>query len=304
IDFSKTYQLRPIQKSTPNTPNPYIVEIADLADEPFFQTDGLEKSGNISRGITLGNTQSLAMQSAMNIQLSGQIADNVTIRAAISDENVPLQPEGTTPRIADYDRVFLELGIGKQKIIAGDFILNKPDAYFMNFFKKGQGLQIQTYIPNTSIFSKNAPAGHMQVQASGAIARGKFAQNSFNGIESNQGPYRLTGANGENFIVVLSSTERVFIDGKQLVRGRENDYIIDYNTAEITFTARQLITKDRRIVVEFEYSERNYGRVMYHINHEWTIGKFQSRINFLDRKSTRLNSSHVKISYAVFCLKK
>src|SRR5690606_40914813 len=25
---------------------------------------------------------------------------------------------------------------------------------------------------------------------------------------------------------------------------------------------------------------------------------------FIDRKSTRLNSSHVKISYAVFCLKK
>src|SRR5690606_41096762 len=28
------------------------------------------------------------------------------------------------------------------------------------------------------------------------------------------------------------------------------------------------------------------------------------RIRTLDRKSTRLNSSHVKISYAVFCLKK
>src|SRR5690606_41820738 len=28
------------------------------------------------------------------------------------------------------------------------------------------------------------------------------------------------------------------------------------------------------------------------------------RISPLDRKSTRLNSSHVKISYAVFCLKK
>src|SRR5436309_8088823 len=28
------------------------------------------------------------------------------------------------------------------------------------------------------------------------------------------------------------------------------------------------------------------------------------RPSFLDRKSTRLNSSHVKISYAVFCLKK
>src|SRR5690554_7598064 len=36
--------------------------------------------------------------------------------------------------------------------------------------------------------------------------------------------------------------------------------------------------------------------------------RFQQRVNerltFLDRKSTRLNSSHVRISYAVFCLKK
>src|SRR5690606_39622895 len=36
------------------------------------------------------------------------------------------------------------------------------------------------------------------------------------------------------------------------------------------------------------------------------IGSFNhgSMANAIDRKSTRLNSSHVKISYAVFCLKK
>src|SRR5690606_39431172 len=39
-------------------------------------------------------------------------------------------------------------------------------------------------------------------------------------------------------------------------------------------------------------------------------GSYTSKITFItgsvpeDRKSTRLNSSHVKISYAVFCLKK
>src|SRR5436309_12659489 len=31
---------------------------------------------------------------------------------------------------------------------------------------------------------------------------------------------------------------------------------------------------------------------------------YRGRSDRLDRKSTRLNSSHVKISYAVFCLKK
>src|SRR5436309_10047613 len=34
------------------------------------------------------------------------------------------------------------------------------------------------------------------------------------------------------------------------------------------------------------------------------IGIPQSTVKTRDRKSTRLNSSHVKISYAVFCLKK
>src|SRR5690606_41422388 len=40
------------------------------------------------------------------------------------------------------------------------------------------------------------------------------------------------------------------------------------------------------------------GLRLEHVGHE------AERLLRLDRKSTRLNSSHVKISYAVFCLKK
>src|SRR3712207_7020124 len=35
-----------------------------------------------------------------------------------------------------------------------------------------------------------------------------------------------------------------------------------------------------------------------------SVGFFETHREFLDRKSTRLNSSHANISYAVFCLKK
>src|ERR1035437_2617135 len=35
-----------------------------------------------------------------------------------------------------------------------------------------------------------------------------------------------------------------------------------------------------------------------------TMARSESRSAFTDRKSTRLNSSHANISYAVFCLKK
>src|SRR5207302_10453288 len=41
---------------------------------------------------------------------------------------------------------------------------------------------------------------------------------------------------------------------------------------------------------------------MDHVCPDVKLGR--RKINHQDRKSTRLNSSHVKISYAVFCLKK
>src|SRR5690606_41742328 len=43
---------------------------------------------------------------------------------------------------------------------------------------------------------------------------------------------------------------------------------------------------------------------MFQTGNFWLILTGFFGIGLLDRKSTRLNSSHVKISYAVFCLKK
>src|SRR5690606_3852613 len=48
------------------------------------------------------------------------------------------------------------------------------------------------------------------------------------------------------------------------------------------------------------------GRLKEWLKYDLTYFQIQynNRLGNLDRKSTRLNSSHVKISYAVFCLKK
>src|SRR5690606_41793463 len=45
---------------------------------------------------------------------------------------------------------------------------------------------------------------------------------------------------------------------------------------------------------------------VYDVNNQTDSDDYSDLVNFIrvDRKSTRLNSSHVKISYAVFCLKK
>src|SRR5690348_17970621 len=45
-------------------------------------------------------------------------------------------------------------------------------------------------------------------------------------------------------------------------------------------------------------------RLAYRLDHEKTYREITRPEETLDRKSTRLNSSHPSISYAVFCLKK
>lgn len=218
-------------------------------------------SGTFARGISLGNKQDLVLNSSLNLQVSGRVGD-AEILGSITDNQLPLQPQGNTQQIQDFDQMFIQFTLNPLQLIAGDYDLKRPkNSYFMNYYRRLQGAQLSA---NTSLFNGIKTT----VDGSFAFSRGKFARDTFNGIEGNQGPYRLKGNNGERFVVVLAGTERVFIDGQLMKRGANYDYIIDYNQGELTFTNKQLITKDKRIVLEFTYTDLNYLRTVYSVNAE------------------------------------
>ena len=57
-------------------------------------------------------------------------------------------------------------------------------------------------------------------------------------------------------------SERVFLDGQRLTRGVTGGYTIDYGTGELTFTTAHLITAERRITVDFEYTTGGFTRTL------------------------------------------
>ncbi len=249
-------------------------------DEEIIKFKGLEYNGSFARGISFGNSQNLVLNSSFNLQLAGEIGDDIEILAAITDNSIPLQPEGNTQQLQEFDKIFIQLSKKENVLIAGDYELNRPNSYFMNYYKKLQGA---TFRNQLSPF-KDAT---LRSRASAAIARGKFARNNLPSEEGNQGPYRLQGNQGEQFIIALAGTEKVFFDGKLLTRGLEEDYVIDYNRADIVFTNKILITKDSRIIVEFEYADQQYLRSMYAFDTELEYKKWRLHFNLFSEQDSR-----------------
>ena len=165
-DFSSTYSLLDTAKleKTPEgllvgTYNPYAREGGLLDGQR------LNYSGSFSRGLSFGNRQDLVLNSSFNLQLGGELGDGIKVTAAITDENLPIQPEGNTRQLRDFDRIFIRLEKNQTQLTAGDYELRSPQSYFMQYFKKLEGASFSTSLTDDQ-------GGRWSNNASVAIARG------------------------------------------------------------------------------------------------------------------------------------
>ncbi len=249
-----TYQLRsPVAVADTATGRSDTIyrTAADFTPGDFFGPR-LRRSGSLVRGIRVGSNRDVTLNSGFRLQMSGNISNDVEVAASLTDENSPIQAEGTTQTLQELDRVFIELRGPGAAATLGDLSLGFSEGRFGRLNRKLRGA-LGAWTPGEGPVRGGAEAG-------GASVRGKYASNDIRGVDGVQGPYRLTGKNNEFPVIVIAGTERVYIDGREMVRGLLNDYTIDYSLGEVTFTTRTRITFASRIVVEFEYADRRYSR--------------------------------------------
>jgi hypothetical protein len=285
-DFlTKTYQKLNPSLIIDNKGNPNRISIEkskkNIRGKPL---EGLDTQGNIIRGITVGNNQDAVLNSVLDLKIEGQLSSKVSLRARINDTNIPIQENGYSQDLKDIDRVYIEMLGPKWNIRAGDVFLKDSTSYFMHFNKKVSGVAIESYTDKWHTY------------ASGALVRGRYTSYKFQGEETNQGPYKLSGSNGEAYIFIIQGSEKVYINGILQTRGENKDYIINYYTAEITFTPTRPITSDMRVLVEFQYSDRNYSRFVTHESINYSGDKWDFGISYFNESDLKNQALQVNLS--------
>ncbi|MBU8870076.1 MAG: hypothetical protein KOO60_04265 [Gemmatimonadales bacterium] len=251
IPLPARLDLRPI--SSPPVPDSHLsgkrsplAQVRPVSGE----LDGLSVRGSKSVQVSSGSRREMSVDQNLRLDISGNLTPEISVRAFLTDDNLPVVPEGNTEQLRDIDKVLVELMAPTWQATLGDFVARRSGTAFGGYRRKLQGISVQ------------AGGGPVGVEVLAGSPRGRYRTFQVRGQESNQGPYYLGTDAGSGNLFIVAGSERVYLDGTHLVRGSDRDYVIDYVRGTITFSYRRLITSESNIVVEFEEGEGPYSRTV------------------------------------------
>ena len=215
-----------------------------------WRSGNLQVNGSKTVQVSSGSRREMTVDQNLRLTIIGQLTPEISVRAFLSDDNLPVVPEGNTEELRDIDKVLVELSAPEWRATLGDFVAQRRGTTFGDYRRKLQGISLE------------ADPGATGFEVLAGSPRGLYRTLQIRGQEANQGPYFLAGSGAAGNIFIVAGSERVTLDGQALVRGSDRDYVIDYVTGTITFTYRRLVTAESTIVVEYEEGEGPYGRTV------------------------------------------
>ncbi len=222
---------------------------------PFLQMSGpldrgsLRVGGSKSFAVLIGSGQELKLEQALRVSVNGNLTPDIKVTARLSDENLPFQPDGRSERLEELDEVLIRIESPTAEATLGDYTVQFDQSEFGAYERVLQGA-LGRY-----------KREHFDFEVSGGAARGEFLSIEIRGAEGKQGPYELFEPDGS--LVVIAGSETIWLEGERLVRGEENDYVIDYDRGTITLTPSRPVHSETRLAADFQVSGEEYKRSFF-----------------------------------------
>ena len=253
-------------KQTPNSRQPSDVShqqedsglsenlLVNGARQPITdsQSSQLEVSGSQTFGISLGSGRSISQNQELRVNVEGKVSENISVLALLSDQDLPIQPEGTTENIQDIDQKLIRITHPNMRGTLGDFEGSLGTSEFIFFPRALEGVQVEGDFKWGSFHL--IPSAIPKGQSTSLVLRG----------EEGRSEYRLT-VDGQ-YVIVKAGSEIVWLNGERMRRGENNDYIIrEYGDPIVEFNSKHLITSNDTIRIDFEYipEDRAYQQNLY-----------------------------------------
>ena len=213
-------------------------------------SDSVISEGYIAQSFASGNRRDLSPNTNADLKVSAKTAGGITVAATIIDSDMPMDDEGVTNQINELSSVLITAAKDSTQLSVGDIVATSNTHKLVSFSKKIKGVEFATVND-----LKNGDT--IAARTDFAATKGKFRRQQFFGKDNSQGPYYLDSGDSTVSVIILTGTERVWLNGVQL--SRNEDYTVDYNSGTITFDVRHIITSQSMITVDFEYSETFYN---------------------------------------------
>jgi hypothetical protein len=246
--LNPVYSLRDIEISEPGSRDTVTVSQPVRSIAQDISMGNLVFGGTKSISFTMGNNRGTSLDQSLQASIEGQLTPSIKVKALLSDNNLPVQPEGNTEELEYLDKVYVEIEGPNAKTVLGDFGFENNVSTFSPITRQLKGITAEAWIDQG------------KVVAAGAKSKGEFRTLEFRGTTGLQGPYELLSASRNTGEVIIAGTERVYFDGRRLARGQNRDYTIDYDRGTVTFTPRLLVTSDSEVAVDFEVTQHRYDR--------------------------------------------
>ena len=227
-----------------------------IKEENKKSNSNVFSSGSFYRQIKISPLGGSDFTGGLQMQINGKISDRLNVSGILTDQDFPIQPEGTTRELDELDNVHFIISHENFKLNAGDVFyenhgINRKLVGLTNSFQISD-------ISGTTVYAKS---------------KGNYKYLELKGRDGDQGPYKLLGNDGNTDIVILNGTEKVWVNGKELIRGTNYDYIIDYSLGEVTFTPRVIIDFDSDLSFEYQYSDDQFQKGFMGGNVKKKIGR-------------------------------
>ena len=256
FDLKLSYRLRDVGEGRPVAP----VAAAATPVKSRKPAYDLRASGTKTISVEAGSLVDPRVTQSLSLTLAGKVGEGVEVKGSLSDKDMTLGQVSATSELRDLDRVYMEVRAPRAYARVGDLEIDESPGELLAFKR------------NLTGFLGDASFGGERVVASGAQARTRYASVEIAGQEGIAGPYLIAASDGGPAGMVTNS-ERVWLDGEQMKRGRGADYVIDYERAEIHFNPSRIVRDGGRITVDYESRDETGDQQFYYVRSSADLGE-------------------------------